>query len=75
MISRRTTYFADNDWILPKNVWLKYQVFEKQKLRNKLCQMHYANKSFLMVYVGLYDCYENMKTYNKKIIFKFNYIL
>ena len=36
--------------------------------------MHYGKKSFLMVYVGTYDCFENIKIYNKKMIFKFNYI-
>ena len=33
--------------------------------------MHYAKKSFLMVYVGMYDCYENIKIYKKKMIIKF----
>ena len=43
----------------------------KIKLCKKLRQMHYAKKSFLMVYVGMYDCYENIKIYKKKMIIKF----
>ena len=33
----------------------------KLKICNKLSQIHYAKKSFLMVYVGTCDCYENIK--------------
>ena len=45
-----------------------------QKLHKKLRQMHYAKKPFLMVYIGTYDCYENIKIYNKEISFTFNYV-
>ena len=37
------------------------EVYENSKLRNKLHQMHSAKTSFLMVYVGTCDCYENIK--------------
>ena len=37
------------------------EVYENYKLRNKLHQIHYVKKSFLMVYVGTCDCYENIK--------------
>ena len=36
-------------------------ILQNQKLNKKLHQIHYAKKSFLMVYVGMYDCYENIK--------------
>ena len=31
--------------MVPKNVWLKYQVYENEKLSNKFCQICYAKKS------------------------------
>ena len=37
------------------------EVYENQKLGNKLRQIQYAKKSFLMVYVGTCDCCENIK--------------
>ena len=37
------------------------EVYKNWKLHNKLCQIHYAKKSFLMVYIGTHDCYENIK--------------
>ena len=37
--------------------------------------MHYTKKSFLMGYVGMYDSYEYIKIYKKKMIVKFNYVL
>ena len=37
--------------------------------------MHYTKTWFLMVYVGTYDYYEKIKIYNKKMIFKFDYVL
>ena len=37
--------------------------------------MHYAKKSFLMIYIGTYDSDVNVKIYNKEVIFKFNYVL
>ena len=43
--------FEDNR-ILPKNMRLK---MKSTKTKN------YAKKSFLMVYGGTYDCYENIK--------------
>ena len=57
-----------------KKVLLKWQVSKKWKLGIKLRQMHYAKKSVLMAYVRMYGCHENIKTYKKKMIVKFNYI-
>ena len=37
------------------------EVYENWKLSNKLRQIHYAKKSFLLVYFGTCDCYENIK--------------
>ena len=36
-------------------------ILQNQKLNKELHQIHYAKKSFLMVYVGMYDCYEYIK--------------
>ena len=54
-------YRFGDDRIVPKNMRLKLQLYENQKLRKKLRQIHYPKKPFLMVYVGTYDCYEDIK--------------
>ena len=62
MICRSSDIFYrfGNDRILPKKVWLK-QKCTKTKNYEIMRQIYYAKKSFLMVYVGTYECYENIK--------------
>ena len=56
------TYFTDLEMVeYYQKRAAEIEVYENFKLRNKLCQIHSAKKSFLMVYDGTYDCYENIK--------------
>ena len=48
---------------------------QKMKTRYKITPDALCyKKSVLMAYVGMYGCHENIKTYKKKMIVKFNYI-
>ena len=63
MIYRRVTYFIDSEMIeyYQKTCGWNSKSMKTKKLHKKLCQIHYAKKSFTMVYVGKYECYENIK--------------
>ena len=57
-----TFYRFGNDRILPKKVWLKKKSTKtKDYVVNYARYIHYTKKSFLMLYVGTYDFYENKK--------------
>ena len=64
MICKRVTYFTDLEII---EYYLKMCGWNSKSLKTKNYVTNYARyatlkKSFLMVYIGTYDCYENIKT-------------
>ena len=63
MICKRATYFKDSEMIeyYQKTCGLKSKSRKTENYVKKLRQIHYAEKTFLMVYVATYDCYENIK--------------
>ena len=62
MICRRATYFTDSEMIEYYQNMCNWNS-KSRKTRNcdKLHQIHYARKQFLIIYVGMYNCYENVK--------------
>ena len=62
ILCRRATDFTDLEMIEYYQKTCSWNTKStKTKNCNKLHQIHYAKKSFLMVYVGTYGCYENTK--------------
>ena len=58
MISRRATYITDSEMI---EYYKKLYGWNSKFMKTKIMIKHYAKKSFLMVYLGMYDCYDNIK--------------
>ena len=62
ILCRRATDFTDLEMIEYYQKTCSWNTKStKTKNCNKLHQIHYAKESFLMVYIGTYDCYENIK--------------
>ena len=62
MICRRVTYFADLKWLnTTKKREAEIASLRKLKAMWQIMPDRLLKKSFLMVYVGIYDCYENIK--------------
>ena len=63
MICRTATYFTDLEMI---EYYQKMCSWNSKSLKTKNYVTNYArytmlNKKFLIVYVGMYDCYKNIK--------------
>ena len=63
MICRTTICFTDSEMIeyYKKKRLAEIASLQTQKIHNRLCQIHYTKKTSFMVYIGTYDCYENIK--------------
>ena len=67
MICRRAAYFIDSGMTeyYQKTCDWNSTSLKTKNLCNKLCKIHYTHthtkKTFFMVYVETYDCYENIK--------------
>ena len=61
MIFRRAAYFTDFEMI---EYYPKKEGWNNKSTKTKnheTYQIHYAKKSFFTVFVGMYECYENIK--------------
>ena len=76
MICRKAIYFIDSEMTeYYKKSAVEMASIQKMKTRYKITPDALCyKKSVLMAYVGMYGCHENIKTYKKKMIVKFNYI-
>ena len=63
MIFRHSDIFYrfGNDRILPKKCVPKIELLGNRKLYNNYARYTMLKKSVLMVYVGTYHCYDNIK--------------